>query len=86
MIHYAAWIARRWEDPTFPRAFPEFGSMKYWMEEYADLEEILKAEKARVLEKRGRRDVIQALSRHAIGYHSNFHSVHPTPAEYPAGC
>src|SRR5215472_9666746 len=39
-------------------------------------------EKARVLEKRGRRDVIQALSRHAIGYHSNWHSVHPAPAEY----
>jgi hypothetical protein len=39
-------------------------------------------EKARVLEKRGRRDVIQALSRHAIGYHSNFHSIHPAPAEY----
>jgi hypothetical protein len=39
-------------------------------------------EKARVLEKRGRRDVIQALARHAIGYHSNWHSVHPTPAEY----
>ena len=38
--------------------------------------------KARVLEQRGRRDVIQALSRHAIGYHSNWHSVHPTPAEY----
>jgi hypothetical protein len=39
-------------------------------------------EKARVLEKRGRRDVIQALAQHAIGYHSNWHSVHPTPAEY----
>jgi hypothetical protein len=39
-------------------------------------------EKARVLEQRGRRDVIQALSRHAIGYHSNWHSVHPTTAEY----
>ena len=39
-------------------------------------------EKARVLERRGRRDVIQALSRHAIGYHSDWHSVHPTPAEY----
>src|SRR6476646_452109 len=39
-------------------------------------------EKARVLESRGRRDVIDALSRHAIGYHSNWHSVHPTPAEY----
>jgi hypothetical protein len=41
-------------------------------------------EKARVLEQRGRRDVIQALSRHAIGYHSNWHSVHPAPAEYLA--
>src|SRR5438067_8160896 len=39
-------------------------------------------EKARVLESRGRRDVIEALSKHAIGYHSNWHSVHPTPAEY----
>ncbi len=39
-------------------------------------------EKARVLESRGRRDVIAALSQHAIGYHSNWHSVHPTPAEY----
>jgi len=43
-------------------------------------------EKARVLEKRGRNDVIAALKRHAIGYHSNLHSVHPTPAEYLAGC
>jgi hypothetical protein len=39
-------------------------------------------EKARVLEGRGRRDVILALSKHAIGYHSNWHSAHPTPAEY----
>src|ERR1051325_12027770 len=39
-------------------------------------------EKARVLEARGRRDVIQALSKHASGYHSNWHSVHPAPAEY----
>ena len=39
-------------------------------------------EKARVLESRGRRDVIAALSRHAIGYHSAWHSVHPAPAEY----
>jgi hypothetical protein len=39
-------------------------------------------ERARVLESRGRRDVIQALSKHDIGYHSNWHSVHPTPSEY----
>jgi hypothetical protein len=43
-------------------------------------------EKARVLERRGRTDVIVALKRHAIGYHANFHSVHPTPAEYEAEC
>ncbi len=39
-------------------------------------------EKARVLRSRGRTDVIEALSKHAIGYHSDWHSVHPTPAEY----
>src|SRR5256714_639569 len=41
-------------------------------------------EKARVLEKRGRNDVIAALKHHDIGYHANFHSVHPTPSEYLA--
>ena len=39
-------------------------------------------EKARVLESRQRADVIQALSKHAIGFHSNWHSLHPTPSEY----
>jgi len=39
-------------------------------------------EKARVLEARHRTDVIAALNRHAVGYHSNWHSVHPTPSEY----
>jgi hypothetical protein len=39
-------------------------------------------EKARVLESRNRTDVIRALARHSIGYHSNYHSIHPTPAEY----
>jgi hypothetical protein len=39
-------------------------------------------EKARVLEQRGRKDVITALKKHEIGYHSNYHSIHPTPAEY----
>ncbi|HLY16978.1 MAG TPA: hypothetical protein VKR61_07120 [Bryobacteraceae bacterium] len=39
-------------------------------------------EKARVLEQRGRRDVLQALALQDIGYHSNFHSVQPTPALY----
>jgi hypothetical protein len=43
-------------------------------------------EKARVLERRGRRDVIAALKKHDIGYHTDFHSVHPTPTEYLAEC
>ena len=43
-------------------------------------------EKARVLEKRGRSDVIEAIKKHEIGYHSNLHSVHPTPTEYLADC
>ena len=43
-------------------------------------------EKARVLERRGRTDVIAALQKHAIGYHANFHSVHPTVSEYLADC
>src|SRR3954468_20326701 len=44
-------------------------------------------EKARVLEARGRTDVIDALRHHDIGYHSNTHSQQPTPAVYlqPAG-
>lgn len=39
-------------------------------------------EKARVLEKRNRRDVINALARHDIGYHTNTHSIPPAPAAY----
>src|SRR5215471_16809863 len=39
-------------------------------------------EKARTLERRGRTDVIEALQRHEIGYHSNYHSVQPSPAMY----
>src|SRR5437763_3803684 len=46
----------------------------------------LVGEKARVLEKRSRQDVIAALKKHDIGYHANFHSVHPTPSEYLADC
>jgi hypothetical protein len=44
----------------------------------------LVGEKARVLEQRHRADVIEALSRHDIGFHGNFHSIHPTVSEYEA--
>jgi peptidoglycan/xylan/chitin deacetylase (PgdA/CDA1 family) len=39
-------------------------------------------EKARTLERRGRSDVIAALKKHEIGYHSNYHSTQPSPAMY----
>ena len=39
-------------------------------------------EKARVLEQRGRWDVVRTLAPHEIGYHSNFHSIPPAPAVY----
>ena len=38
-VHYAAWIARRFEDPAFPDAFPHFGTEEYWEKETCDLEE-----------------------------------------------
>lgn len=40
-IRYAAWIAKRWEDPAFPSAFPHFGTDQYWENETSDLEELL---------------------------------------------
>jgi Ser/Thr protein kinase RdoA (MazF antagonist) len=43
MIHYAAWLARRWEDPAFPQAFPWFAEPRYWEEHYRALDEQLAA-------------------------------------------
>lgn len=39
MMHYAAWIARRWDDPAFPLAFPWFDSPRYWEEHILSLRE-----------------------------------------------
>lgn len=33
MIHFSAWIARRWEDSAFKLSFPDFGSERYWQEQ-----------------------------------------------------
>jgi Ser/Thr protein kinase RdoA (MazF antagonist) len=41
MVHYAAWLARRWHDPAFPKAFPWFGEVRYWERHVAELEEQL---------------------------------------------
>lgn len=40
IIHYAGWIARRWEDPFFPKLFPQFKDYVYWAEETEALERI----------------------------------------------
>jgi Ser/Thr protein kinase RdoA (MazF antagonist) len=39
MLHYSAWIARRWGDPAFPRAFPWFEENRYWEEHVLALRE-----------------------------------------------
>lgn len=39
MLHYSAWLARRWEDPAFPRSFPWFNSASYWGEHILELRE-----------------------------------------------
>ncbi len=43
MIHYSAWLARRWDDPAFPRTFPWFNSIRYWGEHILELREQLAA-------------------------------------------
>lgn len=39
LMHYPAWLARRWGDPAFPAAFPWFGSGRYWEERILELRE-----------------------------------------------
>ena len=41
MMHYSAWLARRWEDPAFPRNFPWFNTQRYWEEHVLTLREQL---------------------------------------------
>jgi Ser/Thr protein kinase RdoA (MazF antagonist) len=45
LVHYAAWLARRWHDPIFPLTWPHFGTYTYWEDATRDLEEV-----ARLLE------------------------------------
>ncbi len=40
IIHYAGWLARRWQDPAFPRAFPWFNSPRYWDEHIETLRQL----------------------------------------------
>jgi Ser/Thr protein kinase RdoA (MazF antagonist) len=39
MLHYAAWLARRWDDPAFPAAFPWFNTQRYWQDHILALRE-----------------------------------------------
>ncbi|CAN7535382.1 serine/threonine protein kinase [Trinickia sp. LjRoot230] len=39
LIHYAAWLARRWDDPAFPAAFPWFNTQRYWEARVLELRE-----------------------------------------------
>ena len=39
LIHYAAWLARRWDDPAFPVAFPWFNTQRYWQDRILELRE-----------------------------------------------
>jgi len=41
MVHYMAWLARRWTDPAFPLHFPWFNSDSYWQQQFASLREQL---------------------------------------------
>lgn len=39
LANYAGWIAERWEDPAFPRAFPWFNTPRWWQSHLGELEE-----------------------------------------------
>ena len=41
ILTYAGWIASRWDDPSFPRLFPQFQTYNYWAEELNHLEQVV---------------------------------------------
>lgn len=41
IMHYSAWLARRWQDPAFPKHFPWFNTERYWSEHILELREQL---------------------------------------------
>lgn len=43
LMHYSAWLARRWQDPAFPHNFPWFNTERYWGEHILALKEQLSA-------------------------------------------
>ncbi len=43
IMHYSAWLGRRWSDPAFPRSFPWFNDNRYWSDHILELREQLAA-------------------------------------------
>ena len=43
LLHYSAWLARRWDDPAFPIAFPWFNTQRYWQDRILELREQIAA-------------------------------------------
>ncbi len=43
LMHHSAWLARRWNDPAFPAAFPWFATKRYWEERILELREQIAA-------------------------------------------
>lgn len=42
VIHYEAWLARRWQDPAFPKAFPWFAEARHWERHVSSLEDCVR--------------------------------------------
>jgi Ser/Thr protein kinase RdoA (MazF antagonist) len=49
LLHYSAWIGRRWDDPAFPAAFPWFGTQRYWQDRILEMREQVPAMQEPVL-------------------------------------
>ena len=43
LLHFNGWVARRWDDPAFPAAFPMFEERRYWESVIAQMQEQLAA-------------------------------------------
>ena len=49
LLHYSAWLARRWDDPAFPMNFPFFNTPRYWQDRVLELREQVAAMQERPL-------------------------------------
>jgi Ser/Thr protein kinase RdoA (MazF antagonist) len=43
ILHFCAWLARRWNDPTFPHHFAWFNTPRYWGDHILELREQIAA-------------------------------------------